>query len=76
MVVRVIDNGTGIEPDVQKRIFDPFFTTKPVGEGTGLGLDISQRIVRAHDGSIEVKSQPGRTEFCVSFPAVLPAAST
>jgi signal transduction histidine kinase len=75
VVVRVIDNGTGIEPDVQKRIFDPFFTTKPVGEGTGLGLDISQRIVRAHDGSIELDSRPGRTEFRVSFPAVLPAAS-
>jgi signal transduction histidine kinase len=75
VVVRVIDNGTGIEPDVQKRIFDPFFTTKPVGEGTGLGLDISQRIVRAHEGSIELDSRPGRTEFRVSFPAVLPAGS-
>ena len=71
VVVRVVDNGTGIEPDVQKRIFDPFFTTKPVGEGTGLGLDISQRIVRAHEGSIELESQPGRTEFKVTFPAVL-----
>ena len=75
VVVRVIDNGTGIEPDVQKRIFDPFFTTKPVGEGTGLGLDISQRIVRAHEGSIELESRPGRTEFRVSFPAVVAAGS-
>jgi signal transduction histidine kinase len=75
VVVRVVDNGTGITPDVQKRIFDPFFTTKPVGEGTGLGLDISQRIVRAHDGSIELESRPGRTEFRVLLPAVAGAAA-
>jgi len=74
VVVRVVDNGTGITPDLQKRIFDPFFTTKPVGEGTGLGLDISQRIVRTHEGSIDVESRPGRTEFCVRLPAVLPSA--
>jgi signal transduction histidine kinase len=75
VVVRVTDNGAGIPPEVQNRIFDPFFTTKGVGEGTGLGLDISRRIVRTHDGSIEMESRPGRTEFRVILPAVLPEPS-
>lgn len=68
LVVRVIDNGPGIPADVQARMFDPFFTTKPVGEGTGLGLDIARRMVRAHGGEIDVETQPGRTEFRVSLP--------
>ena len=69
VVVRVIDNGSGIPPDVQSRIFEPFFTTKEVGEGTGLGLDITQRIVRLHSGQIGVESRPGRTVFSVRLPA-------
>jgi len=68
VLVRVIDNGPGITPENKTRIFDPFFTTKPMGEGTGLGLDISRRIVRRHGGTIEVDSVPGRTEFRVSLP--------
>jgi len=68
ILVEIGDNGPGIPPEVQSRIFDPFFTTKPVGEGTGLGLDIVQRIVRAHKGSIRVDSQPGRTVFQVRLP--------
>ncbi|HMA25911.1 MAG TPA: HAMP domain-containing sensor histidine kinase, partial [Gemmatimonadaceae bacterium] len=68
VVVRVIDDGPGIPSDVEPRIFDPFFTTKPIGQGTGLGLDISRRIVRAHDGQIAVDSHPGRTEFRVILP--------
>lgn len=66
--VRVIDNGSGIDPEAQEQIFDPFFTTKGVGEGTGLGLDISQHIVQQHDGEITVDSKPGRTEFVVRLP--------
>ncbi|MCL2535405.1 MAG: ATP-binding protein, partial [Nocardiaceae bacterium] len=53
-------------------IFEPFFTTKPVGEGTGLGLDISWRIVNRHGGDIRVTSQPGRTEFVVRVPLTAP----
>ena len=69
VVVRVVDDGPGIPAEVRPRIFDPFFTTKPVGQGTGLGLDIVRRLVRRHDGEIDVDSRPGRTEFRVSLPA-------
>jgi signal transduction histidine kinase len=68
ILVEIVDNGTGIPAEVQRRIFDPFFTTKPVGEGTGLGLDIVQRIIRNHKGSIRVESNPGRTVFQVRLP--------
>ena len=65
IVVRLIDNGTGISPDIMHRIFDPFFTTKPPGQGTGLGLDITRRLLRRYHGDISFHSQPGRTEFVV-----------
>jgi len=68
VVVEVQDNGSGIEPDVQSRIFDPFFTTKAVGEGTGLGLDTSLRVIKKHHGEIEVRSAPGETVFRVIIP--------
>jgi signal transduction histidine kinase len=68
VVVRVIDNGPGVAPEVRDRIFDPFFTTKPIGEGTGLGLDIVRRLVQRHNGQIELDSSPGRTEFRVTLP--------
>ena len=68
MTVRIIDDGHGISDEIRARIFEPFFTTKGVGEGTGLGLDIAQRIVKTHQGSIEVLSKPGRTEMCVRLP--------
>ena len=68
VVVRIVDNGTGIPAQIRERIFDPFFTTKPVGQGTGLGLDIVRRLVRHNDGEIAVESQPGRTEFRVVLP--------
>jgi signal transduction histidine kinase len=70
VAVRIIDNGSGIPSDVLSRIFDPFFTTKPVGEGTGLGLDITRRILRRHDALIDVESRPGHTEFRVALPVV------
>ena len=68
VVVRVIDDGNGIPPEIMSRIFDPFFTTKGVGAGTGLGLDIVRRILRHHDGEIDVESRPGHTEFRVILP--------
>ncbi len=68
VVVQVIDDGPGIPAAVRERIFEPFFTTKPMGHGTGLGLDIVRRLVRHNDGTIEVESQPGRTEFRVTLP--------
>lgn len=67
-VVDFIDSGSGISPQVLPRIFEPFFTTKPAGEGNGLGLDISRKIVDRHDGHITVESQPGRTCFQVWLP--------
>ena len=60
--------GLAFPPQIRERIFDPFFTTKPVGQGTGLGLDIVRRLVRHNDGEISVESQPGRTEFRVALP--------
>ncbi|HEY6935755.1 MAG TPA: ATP-binding protein [Terriglobales bacterium] len=68
VVVEIADSGPGIPPDVQARIFEPFFTTKGVGEGTGLGLDTVQRIVKKHRGSIQVNSKPGETRFQVFLP--------
>jgi Signal transduction histidine kinase regulating C4-dicarboxylate transport system len=68
VVVRVVDNGAGIPPAVRERIFDPFFTTKPMGQGTGLGLDIVRRLVLHNGGMIEVDSMAGRTEFRVTLP--------
>jgi signal transduction histidine kinase len=68
VVVRIVDNGPGIPAAIRERIFEPFFTTKGVGKGTGLGLDIVRRLVRHNDGTIEVESQPGRTEFSVTLP--------
>src|SRR5271165_6765102 len=67
-VVEIGDNGPGIPDDVQPHIFEPFFTTKGVGEGTGLGLDTVQRIVKKHRGNIEVNSNPGDTRFQVWLP--------
>src|SRR6201988_967687 len=68
VVVEIADNGPGISPEVQPHIFEPFFTTKGVGEGTGLGLDTVQRIVKKHRGSIQVRSTPGDTRFQVWLP--------
>ena len=69
VLVRVTDDGPGIPDAIVNRIFDPFFTTKDVGEGTGLGLDISRRIVQRHQGTIDLHTGKGGTEFCVTLPA-------
>ncbi|MGW6449831.1 ATP-binding protein [Lentzea sp. NPDC055074] len=73
VVVEIGDTGPGIPAEVQGRIFEPFFTTKPVGEGTGLGLEISWRIVvNKHHGAIRVESRPGDTRFQVVLPLEAP----
>ncbi|MGW6781505.1 ATP-binding protein [Streptomyces sp. NPDC054987] len=73
LLVEFRDTGPGIPADIRNRIFDPFFTTKPVGEGTGLGLDISWRIVvDKHHGSLQVESAPGDTRFQVLLPLTAP----
>ncbi|WP_405887249.1 ATP-binding protein [Streptomyces sp. NBC_01136] len=75
LLVEFRDTGPGVPAEIRDRIFDPFFTTKPVGEGTGLGLDISWRIViNKHHGSLQVQSVPGDTRFQVRLP--LTAADT
>ncbi|MEQ8466424.1 PAS domain S-box protein [Coleofasciculus sp. E1-EBD-02] len=71
-VIRIADNGAGINADIIPQIFDPFFTTKPVGRGTGLGLSISHEIiVEKHQGQLQCVSNPGQgTEFIVEIPIV------
>jgi signal transduction histidine kinase len=68
LAVSVQDNGTGISAEVLAHVFEPFYTTKPLGEGSGLGLDIARRIVQEHGGHLEVSSEPGRTEFTTWLP--------
>lgn len=65
--VDIEDNGTGIPEEEQTQIFEPFFTTKPMGEGTGMGLDIVRKIVERHKGKITLDSKPGRTVFTLCF---------
>ncbi|HSV65014.1 MAG TPA: ATP-binding protein [Mycobacteriales bacterium] len=67
--VEIGDTGPGVPPALRQRIFEPFFTTKPIGQGTGLGLDISYRIVVGrHGGDLTVESRPGDTRFIVRLP--------
>jgi signal transduction histidine kinase len=73
VVIEIGDSGPGIPAEFERHIFDPFFTTKSVGEGTGLGLNTVQTIVRKHGGSIQVNSKPGDTRFQVWLPCVEPS---
>ena len=68
IVVEVTDSGCGIPPEIQDKIFQPFFTTKPAGEGSGLGLDIVQKIIEKHQGTITFVSVPSHTTFTVVLP--------
>ena len=68
-LVEIADTGPGIPEELRRRVFEPFFTTKPVGQGTGLGLDVSWRIVvNRHGGDLRVESRPGDTRFQVRLP--------
>jgi signal transduction histidine kinase len=72
LLVEIGDTGAGMAPGVRGRAFEPFYTTKAIGKGTGLGLDISRRIVAdGHRGRITIESQPGDTAVAVHLP--LPA---
>jgi len=69
LAIGIVDHGGGIPEELKTKIFDPFFTTKPVGKGTGLGLEIVQRIVtQSFGGKLEVNSKPGETQFIVRLP--------
>ena len=73
VLVEIGDTGPGVPEEIRSRIFEPFFTTKAFGEGTGLGLDISWRIVvNKHHGDIQLESVPGDTRFKVWLPLVAP----
>ncbi|MFF7385161.1 ATP-binding protein [Streptomyces griseoluteus] len=75
-LVEFADTGPGVPPEIREQIFDPFFTTKPVGAGTGLGLDISRRIVVGkHHGTLRLESVPGDTRFQVRLPLTADTAS-
>ncbi len=68
--VEINDSGSGIPKNLQNKIFEPFFTTKPIGEGSGLGLHISKKIVDKHQGTIAVDSEPGHTRFSTWLPLI------
>nr|WP_239521597.1 ATP-binding protein [Geodermatophilus sabuli] len=74
-LVEIADTGPGIPDELRRRVFEPFFTTKPVGQGTGLGLDVSWRIVvNRHGGDLRLRSEPGDTRFQVLLPLAEAAA--
>jgi signal transduction histidine kinase len=76
VIVSIGDTGPGVPEELKKRVFEPFFTTKPVGQGTGLGLDISYRIVvNGHGGDIVLDSKPGDTRFMVRLPLTEPSSA-
>ena len=75
VVVEVVDSGPGMPPEIKAHAFEPFFTTKDVGKGTGLGLDISRRIVvERHGGEITIDTRPGETVLRVRLPRNRPEA--
>jgi signal transduction histidine kinase len=68
IIVKITDDGAGIQEDIQEKVFTSFFTTKPAGEGSGLGLGICKRIIDKHEGDISLISEPGKTTFTVTLP--------
>ncbi len=69
LVLEIEDNGVGMDQETASKVFDPFFTTKPVGQGTGLGMSITHKIIKNHQGSISVSSKVGQgTKFIITLP--------
>lgn len=75
VVLKIMDSGSGIPPEVQDRLFQPFFTTKGVGEGTGLGLSIVKGILDDHRATIEVVTSEKNTCFQITFPKLKPVSN-
>ena len=76
VLISITDTGAGMDAETKSHLFEPFFTTKPVGQGTGLGLDVSWRIVvNRHGGDLRVVSTPGDTRFQVWLPLTEPGPS-
>jgi signal transduction histidine kinase len=73
LVISIRDDGMGMKESVRRRVFEPFYTTKAIGQGTGLGLSISYGIIERHNGTLEVKSEPGKgSEFIITLPLKQP----
>ncbi len=71
VIIKIEDNGIGMDEATKKKIFEPFFTTKDVGEGTGLGMSIAYNTIRRHQGEIQINSTPGEgSEFILELPIV------
>ena len=69
MVIEIEDNGIGMDEETARKVFDPFFTTKPVGQGTGLGMSITHKIIKNHQGSIRLESEKGKgSKFIINLP--------
>jgi signal transduction histidine kinase len=59
IIIQIVDNGKGMSPEVLRQALNPFFTTKPVGSGTGIGLSLTERIIKRHGGMIDISSKEG-----------------
>ncbi len=69
LILQIEDNGVGMDEETVRKVFDPFFTTKPVGQGTGLGMSITHKIIKNHQGNIKVESKQGQgTKFTITLP--------
>lgn len=69
LIIEIEDNGIGMDEETTRKVFNPFFTTKPVGQGTGLGLSITYKIIKNHQGDINVESRQGMgTKFIITLP--------